>query len=118
MKVNRPSPKELAALGRRDRALGRAMRKLAPFPGFPTGETRRDTHYETLSRAIVYQQLAGKAAATIHKRVCALSPGSRFPAPEQIVKLSEEVKIANFSFKTIYLAVKIIDFTVYSIYPD
>ena len=43
-------------------------------------EPRREgTHFDALARAIVYQQLSGKAAATIHGRVLALY-GGRAPA--------------------------------------
>jgi DNA-3-methyladenine glycosylase II len=80
----------LRALARRDPKLGKALKKLPPFPGFPSGSNRRATHYEAIARAIVYQQVTGKAAATIHSRVCALTDGPRFPAPEQIERLSHE----------------------------
>ena len=66
------------------------MPKLPPFPGFPNGPQRRFTHYESLARAIVYQQVTGKAAATIFGRVCALTPGRRFPKPEALIRFSEE----------------------------
>jgi DNA-3-methyladenine glycosylase II len=46
------------------------------------------THFEALARSICFQQLAGKAAATIHGRFAALFPGSR-PTPEHMLKLSE-----------------------------
>ena len=58
----KPTPADLRALARRDPALGRAMKRLEPFPGFPTAEYRRRTPYEALARAIVFQQLAGAAA--------------------------------------------------------
>ena len=38
---------------------------------------RAGTHYDALVRAIVYQQLSGKAAGTILRRFCALYPGNR-----------------------------------------
>ncbi len=40
----------------------------------------------SLARAIVYQQLSGKAAATIWGRVLALYPRRRFPAPRAILE--------------------------------
>jgi len=73
-------------LHRSDPVLSRALRRLPPYPGFPDG-SRGATHYEALARAIVYQQLAGPAAATIHARVCALSPRRRFPRPEELLAL-------------------------------
>ncbi len=86
----RPTPAALRALARRDPVLGAVVRRVSPFPGFPTGGARRGTHWEALTRAIVYQQLAGKAAATIHGRVCALTPGSRFPRPEEVRDLADD----------------------------
>ena len=85
-----PSPTDLRALARRDPALGRAMKRLEPFPGFPTAEYRRRTPYEALARAIVFQQLAGAAASTIHGRVCKLTPGPRFPSPAELLALPDE----------------------------
>ncbi len=86
----RPTVAQMRALRRRDPALARAVRGLAPFPGFPGAEGRRGTHWEALARAIVFQQLAGAAAGTIHRRVCALTGGARFPRPEQILALPDE----------------------------
>jgi 3-methyladenine DNA glycosylase/8-oxoguanine DNA glycosylase len=45
----------------------------------------RSHYFRALVEAIVYQQLSGKAAATILARFRSLYPGSRFPAPEQIL---------------------------------
>ncbi len=67
------------------------MRELPAFPGFPeVGARARESHFESLARAIVYQQLSGKAAATIFGRACRLTPGSRFPRPAEWLRLSEE----------------------------
>ena len=47
-------------------------------------EPRREgTHYEALVRSIVFQQLSGKAARTIHDRFRALYPRNR-PRPELV----------------------------------
>lgn len=45
--------------------------------------------YEAVARAIVYQQLTGKAAATIFGRVQALG-GEGFPSPEAMLALPDE----------------------------
>jgi len=45
--------------------------------------------FRALSAAIIYQQLSGKAAATIHGRFCGLFPDSR-PEPERLADLSTE----------------------------
>jgi len=42
------------------------------------------THFEHLVRAIVYQQLAGRAAAAIHGRLLALY-GNRAPTPAELI---------------------------------
>jgi len=63
------------------------MRRVAPFPGFPPPGAKRVTHHATLTRAIVFQQLATRAAETIHARACALTPGPRFPSAEEILRL-------------------------------
>ncbi len=69
--------------------MGRARRRVAPFPTFP-GKEGGQSHFHALSRAIVYQQLAGAAARTIHNRVLALTPGPRFPNAAAIQALSDE----------------------------
>ena len=46
------------------------------------------THFEYLLRSIVYQQLSGKAAATIHGRVVALLGGTA--TPEGILATTDE----------------------------
>jgi 3-methyladenine DNA glycosylase/8-oxoguanine DNA glycosylase len=45
--------------------------------------------FGALAQAIVYQQLTGKAAATIFARFCALFPGTD-PTAEQILTISED----------------------------
>src|SRR5438477_2430754 len=47
------------------------------------------THFQALARSILYQQLAGKAAATIHGRFVALFPQSE-PTPEFLLSLDPE----------------------------
>ena len=49
------------------------------------------TMFGALSEAIVYQQLTGKAAATIHARVCAsISPARRALTPRGVLAASDE----------------------------
>ncbi len=85
-----PPADALAALARRDPALGEVMARVPPFPGFPDPQGGA-THFHALARAVLYQQLATKAAATIHGRVMALTPGIRFPSPEEFLALPEQV---------------------------
>lgn len=56
-----------------------------PKPKF----TKRDP-FEALVSAIIYQQLSGKAAGTIHKRFLELFPKVSHPSPKQIIKISVE----------------------------
>lgn len=72
-------------LSRADRRLARLIRKVGLFP---TKVPKPQHPYAVLLRAIVYQQLAGKAAATIFGRVMALGVNG-FPTPEEIVAMDE-----------------------------
>jgi DNA-3-methyladenine glycosylase II len=59
------------------------------------------SHFDALLRAIVYQQLSGKAAATIHGRVEALY-GNRPPTPEEILATDDEkLRAAGLSWQKI-----------------
>ncbi|GJM20230.1 MAG: DNA-3-methyladenine glycosylase [Planctomycetota bacterium] len=85
-----PSAAALRRLRASDPALAAAMKRCGAFPGFPEpARARGESHFGALGRAILFQQLAGKAAATIHKRVCALTPGPRFPRPQDLLALPE-----------------------------
>ncbi|MBK7874854.1 MAG: DNA-3-methyladenine glycosylase 2 family protein [Planctomycetes bacterium] len=87
----RPAPSELRALARRDPALGAWLRRLEPFPGFPDPRSpRQRTHYDALASAIVYQQLSTQAANTIWRRASELTPGVRFPRPDEVLELADE----------------------------
>jgi DNA-3-methyladenine glycosylase II len=61
--------------------------------------------FESLIRSIIYQQLSGKAAATILARLLANFPESKYPAPQELLKLSDvKFKKAGVSGqKTAYL---------------
>jgi 3-methyladenine DNA glycosylase/8-oxoguanine DNA glycosylase len=50
----------------------------------------RYSHFHSLARAIISQQLAGKAADTIYRRVKGLVPGRSFPTTAQFLELSDE----------------------------
>lgn len=64
-------------LSRRDRRLGAWMRRLGPIPRDPRWRKPFDP-VDALARAILYQQLSGKAAATIVARVEAAIGSDRF----------------------------------------
>ncbi len=57
-----------ACLARRDRRLAGWMKKIGPLPA-PPGWRKSFDPVDALARAILYQQLSGKAAATIVGRV-------------------------------------------------
>jgi DNA-3-methyladenine glycosylase II len=98
-------------LAERDPVIARLRAQTGP-PRFgrPT-----ETHFETLVRAIVYQQLAGRAAAAIHGRLIAALGGEA--RPETLITLSDEqmravglsrAKVASLRD----LAAKVLDGTV------
>lgn len=56
--------------------------------------THRRTHaghaFQSLAEAIIFQQLSGKAAATILRRFRALWPRKKFPTPDDVLKIKVE----------------------------
>ena len=69
-------------IARVDPAFARVIDAVGPFsPRLPDGDS-----FNTLARAIVYQQLAGRAAAAIHGRFLALFDGH--PTAEAILQTS------------------------------
>ncbi len=73
-----------AELARRDPVMARLIRRVGPCtlrPPLPD-------HFTALARAIVYQQLAGKAAAAIYARFEALFDGA--PAPHAVLSAPDE----------------------------
>ena len=93
----KPTAAELTALGRHDTVLGAAMRVLPPFPDVPFG-VYRGTHFHSLARSIIYQQLATAAAAAIYGRVRDLTAGPRFPTPEEVLAMGgDELRGAGLS---------------------
>jgi 3-methyladenine DNA glycosylase/8-oxoguanine DNA glycosylase len=69
-----------------DEKLARLIERVGPF-AMPTRETM--SPFQMLLRSIVYQQISGKAAASIHARLLALFPGGK-PGPRRMQKLSDE----------------------------
>ena len=54
--------------------------------------------FESLARAIAYQQLHDKAAESILRKFIALFPGRRFPGPDEVLALrSRAIRRAGFS---------------------
>jgi len=64
----------------------------------------RDSIYRSLFRSILYQQLAGNAAAAIHRRVCGLFDDGVPPPAEFLSARTEDLRAAGLSRqKTAYL---------------
>jgi DNA-3-methyladenine glycosylase II len=57
---------------------------------YPTAFEKKKDPYRALVRSVVYQQLSGKAAATIHGRVLALFPDKDHPDPEDLIAAAPE----------------------------
>jgi DNA-3-methyladenine glycosylase II len=67
-----------------------AMRKHVPHhEPYPAEFSRFKDPYKALIRAVVYQQLSGKAAATIYARVIALY-GKRHPDPDDVLATQDQ----------------------------
>src|SRR3982751_5329053 len=76
----------LRYLKRIDPVLARVIADVGPF----RMQLRTDgTHFEALTRSIVFQQLSGKAASTILGRFNALYPNNA-PTPEAVLATSDE----------------------------
>jgi DNA-3-methyladenine glycosylase II len=80
------SEKIILHLSAADKVLGRMIRKVGPYT---LRQDRKCTPYESLVQSVAYQQLTGKAAATILGRVKALFPGN-FPTPEALLQIPDE----------------------------
>ena len=101
-------------LARVDQVMGRLIRSVGPFTLMPRS---RRSPFESLARAIAYQQLHDKAAESILKRFIALSPCRRFPRPDELLAMkSTAIRKAGFSRPKIAalrdLAAKTLDGTV------
>lgn len=75
----------VAHLTRADPRLAAVIARVGPCRFAPRAE---GTHFEAVARAIVYQQLSGKAAGTIHGRFHALY-GDRAPTPAELLATSD-----------------------------
>ncbi len=77
----------VAHLRAADKVLGRLMDRIGPFR---MQLQRTPSVFGALAEAIVFQQLNGKAAATIFARLCALFPHAGGLTPERILKASDD----------------------------
>jgi DNA-3-methyladenine glycosylase II len=71
----------------------------------PVALILRRERFQALSRAIIFQQLAGAAAHTIYTRFVAMFPGRRFPTPRQVLDATtDSLRTAGLSRqKILYL---------------
>jgi DNA-3-methyladenine glycosylase II len=58
---------------------------------YPTLFEKKKDPYRALVRAVIYQQLSGKAAGAIHGRVLALFPDKDHPDPEDLLSAAPEM---------------------------
>jgi DNA-3-methyladenine glycosylase II len=113
--VSRPRKVSFAAAARilaeRDPVIARLLEQT----GLPRLSRPLESHFATLVRAIVYQQLAGRAAAAIHGRLIAALGGD--VQPEALIALSDEtLRAVGLSKAKVMslrdLAAKVLDGTV------
>jgi DNA-3-methyladenine glycosylase II len=83
-----------AELGEAEKHLSAVCKRMARVvpnhEPFPSRFEKSKDPYRALVRAVVYQQLSGKAAATILGRVVALFPDKEFPGPEDLIAIAPE----------------------------
>jgi len=75
-----------AHLKRADPVMARVVDAIGPCR---MEKERGGTAFASLAEAMLYQQITGKAAATIHRRLCAVF-GRAHPRPEDILGASDE----------------------------
>ncbi|MBN8554012.1 MAG: DNA-3-methyladenine glycosylase 2 family protein [Deltaproteobacteria bacterium] len=82
--MNKKTLRELSAA---DKWMAKLIKDVGPFTLKPDFKLHP---YHALIESVVYQQLTGKAAATIFARVKALFPNKKIPKPELILKTPDE----------------------------
>src|SRR6267142_5985478 len=80
------SRKAVAHLKKVDPVLGQIIDRLGAFKGWTASN---GTHFDAVCRSIVFQQLSGKAAGTIHGRFQGLY-GGRAPLPQELATTADE----------------------------
>jgi DNA-3-methyladenine glycosylase II len=78
--------KALNHLKRADPKLAAVIERVGPCRLEPRAD---GSHFDHVARAIVYQQLSGKAASTIFGRFCGLY-GGRVPTPAELIATPDE----------------------------
>jgi DNA-3-methyladenine glycosylase II len=86
---------EIRHLSKTDPVMKRLIQDIGPYRLMP--RVRRSP-FESLARAIAYQQLHEKAAESILRRFVALFPVKRFPQPADLLAMDEQaIRGAGFS---------------------
>jgi len=111
--MDRPA-QEIRHLSKTDPVMKRLIRDIGPCRWRP--RVRRSP-FESLARAIAYQQLHEKAAESILGRFVAVFPTGRFPQPDVLLEMNEQaLRGAGFSQAKVAvlrdLAAKTLDGTV------
>src|SRR6185436_5091317 len=83
---NTYSRKAVAHLKKVDPKLAEVIDRIGPFKGWPVSN---GTHFDAVCRSIVFQQLSGKAAGTIHGRFEGMY-GGRAPLPEELAGTADD----------------------------
>src|SRR5256885_8635316 len=78
--------KAVAHLKKVEPALAQVIDKIGVYKGWPASN---GSHFDAVCRSIVFQQLSGKAAGTIHGRFQGLY-GGRTPLPDELAITSDE----------------------------
>lgn len=86
--------KARAHLRRVDPVMARVMQQVGPYK---PAQRSVGTHLNSLARAIVFQQLSGKAATTILKRFLALFPNNEATAELIMAKSDPELRAVGLS---------------------
>ena len=111
--MNRQTP-ESRYLAKTDPVMRRLICEVGPFTLTPRSKR---SPFESLARAIAYQQLHEKAAESILRRFVALFPTKRFPQPADLLAMdAQAIRGAGFSQAKVAalrdLAAKALDGTV------
>jgi 3-methyladenine DNA glycosylase/8-oxoguanine DNA glycosylase len=82
-------------MGEAEQHLSAVCKRFARVVGkhepYPTKFEKKKDPYRALVRSVVYQQLSGKAAGTIHGRMLALFPGKDHPDPDDLLAAPPEL---------------------------
>lgn len=78
--------KAVAHLKKVDPVLGKVIESVGAYKGWPRGD---GTHFDAVCRSIVFQQLSGKAAGTIHGRFVGMY-GGRPPLPDELASTPDD----------------------------